>query len=109
MAAAAATTKEVILELGGKSPALVLPDADAELAVRGTLFSSMMHAGQACVSTTSMLPPERRYDGFLALLEARPSVLVLGPAEDFSPGLGPVLLDATRGRTHKNGKPTTEP
>ncbi|HEY9564492.1 MAG TPA: aldehyde dehydrogenase family protein [Nocardioides sp.] len=101
MAAAAATTKEVILELGGKSPALVLPDADAELAVRGTLFSSMMHAGQACVSTTRMLVPESRYDEFLALLEERASVLVLGPAEEFTTDVGPVISEASRVRIEK--------
>jgi len=50
---------------------LVLPDADLELAVRGTVFSSMMHAGQACVATTRMLVPDSRYDEALELLEAR--------------------------------------
>src|SRR3546814_16171657 len=99
MAAAAATTKEVILELGGKSPALVLPDADAELAVRGTLFSSMMHADQACVSTTRMLVPESRYDEFIALLEDRASVLVLGPAAEFTPDVVPLFSEAAPVRT----------
>jgi len=101
MAAAAATAKEVILELGGKSPALVLPDADLELAVRGTLFSSMMHAGQACVATTRMLVPESRYDEALELLEARASVLKVGPADDFVTDVGPVISDAARVRVEK--------
>jgi betaine-aldehyde dehydrogenase len=101
MAAAAATAKDVILELGGKSPALVLPDADAELAVRGTLFSSMMHAGQACVATTRMLVPDARYKEFLDLLEQRASVLRVGPAAEFTTDVGPVISDAARARIEK--------
>jgi len=72
MAAAAATAKDVVMELGGKSPAVVLPDADAELACRGTLFSSMMHSGQACVATTRMLVPQSRYAEFCEVLEGLP-------------------------------------
>jgi len=101
MASAAATAKEVVLELGGKSPALILPDADAELAVRGTIFSSMMHAGQACVATTRMLVPDSRYDEFLELLEARASVLNVGPADDFLTDIGPVISDAARIKVEK--------
>lgn len=96
MAAASATAKEVIMELGGKSPALVLPDADAELAVRGTIFSSMMHAGQACVATTRMLVPDSRYDEFCDLLRERVSALCVGPASEFTTDVGPVISDAAR-------------
>ncbi|GAB4009098.1 aldehyde dehydrogenase family protein [Nocardioides ultimimeridianus] len=101
MASAAATAKEVVLELGGKSPALILPDADAELAVRGTLFSSLMHAGQACVATTRMLVPSSRYAEFCALLEARASVLQLGPAQEFTTDVGPVISAAARAKVEK--------
>jgi betaine-aldehyde dehydrogenase len=101
MAAAAATAKDVVLELGGKSPALVLPDADAELAVRGTLFSSMMHAGQACVATTRMLVPDARYDEFTDLLQKRASVLRVGPAAEFTTDVGPVISEAARTRVEK--------
>ncbi|KAA1394230.1 aldehyde dehydrogenase family protein [Aeromicrobium ginsengisoli] len=101
MASAAATAKEVVLELGGKSPAVVLPDADAELAVRGTIFSSMMHAGQACVATTRMIVPDARYGEFLELLQARASVLTVGPAADFLTDVGPVISEAARAKVEK--------
>lgn len=101
MASAAATAKEVILELGGKSPAVVLPDADAELAVRGVLFSSMMHAGQACVATTRMLVPDSRYDEFCDLLQQRASVLQVGPADQYSTDVGPVISEAARIKVEK--------
>ncbi|WP_110208461.1 aldehyde dehydrogenase family protein [Nocardioides daejeonensis] len=101
MAAAAATAKEVIMELGGKSPALVLPDADLETTVRGTLFSSMMHAGQACVATTRMLVPDSRYDEFVGLLEERGKVINVAPAADFGADIGPVISAAARERVEK--------
>ncbi|MGQ0845731.1 MAG: aldehyde dehydrogenase family protein [Sporichthyaceae bacterium] len=99
--AAAGTAKEVLLELGGKSPAVVLPDADAELAVRGTLFSAMMQSGQACVATTRMLVPDSRYEEFCELLEARASVLVLGPAQDLLTDVGPVVSARQREKVEK--------
>jgi aldehyde dehydrogenase (NAD+) len=101
MAAAARTAKEVVLELGGKSPALVLPDADIELAVRGTLFSSMMHAGQACVATTRMLVPDALYDDVVEVLRARASAIVVGPADDFASDIGPVISAAARVKVEK--------
>lgn len=101
MASAARTAKEVVLELGGKSPALVLPDADLELAVRGTLFSSLMHAGQACVATTRMLVPDSRYDETVELLRERASAVVVGPAEDFGSDIGPVISAAARVKVEK--------
>lgn len=101
LAAAAGTAKDVLLELGGKSPAIVLPDADAELAVRGTLFSSMMNAGQACVATTRMLVPDSRYDEFCERLEARAGELVLGPAHDPVTDVGPVISARQREKVEK--------
>jgi betaine-aldehyde dehydrogenase len=101
MAAAAGTAKEVVLELGGKSPALVLPDADAELTVRGTLFSSMMHAGQACVATTRMLVPAARYDEFCELLTERAGAMLLGPADDPLTDVGPVVSSTQREKVEK--------
>lgn len=101
MRAAADTAKEVILELGGKSPAVVLPDADLELAVRGTLFSSMMHSGQACVATTRMLVPDSRYEEACELLAARAGEMVLGPAQDPLTDVGPVISARQREKVEK--------
>jgi betaine-aldehyde dehydrogenase len=101
MSAAADTAKDVVMEMGGKSPAVVLPDADAELAVRGTLFSSMMHGGQACVATTRMLVPEARYEEFCDLLRRRASELVVGPAEELTTDVGPVISGLQRDKVEK--------
>ncbi|WP_226360332.1 aldehyde dehydrogenase [Pseudonocardia sp. ICBG1142] len=101
MASAAATAKEVLLELGGKSPAVVLSDAPAELAVRGTLFSSMMHSGQACVATSRMLVPDSRYDEFLDLLATRAGQLTVGAATEPTSDVGPVISAAQRDKIEK--------
>ena len=62
MAAAAPTLKKVFLELGGKSAAIVLDDADLAAAVGTAAFSVCMHAGQGCALTTRLLVPRERYD-----------------------------------------------
>ena len=66
MAAAAPTLKKVFLELGGKSAAIVLDDADLAGAVGTAAFSVCMHAGQGCAITTRLLVPRERYDEAVA-------------------------------------------
>ncbi|MBM5811533.1 MAG: aldehyde dehydrogenase family protein [Gammaproteobacteria bacterium] len=58
---AAATIKRVALELGGKSAAIVLDDADLAAAVRGTLATCCVNCGQTCSAHTRLLVPEARY------------------------------------------------
>jgi acyl-CoA reductase-like NAD-dependent aldehyde dehydrogenase len=93
MAAAAPTVKRLTLELGGKSPSLLLPDGDLELAVRATLFASFMHAGQACVATTRFLVPSARYAEALDILRERTEALIVGVAEDFGTDVGPLISE----------------
>jgi acyl-CoA reductase-like NAD-dependent aldehyde dehydrogenase len=59
---AAAGVKRVALELGGKSPSVILDDADLEEAVKGTVKSCFLNSGQTCSAWTRMLVPEDRYD-----------------------------------------------
>src|SRR5699024_1685282 len=62
MAEAAETVKKVSLELGGKSAAIVLDDADLAAAVGSAAFSVALHAGQGCALTTRLVVPRERYD-----------------------------------------------
>lgn len=55
MQQAASTIKKVTLELGGKSPSILLDDADLDLAIDGSLWATFMHNGQACESGTRLL------------------------------------------------------
>jgi alpha-ketoglutaric semialdehyde dehydrogenase len=54
------------LELGGKNPLVVMPDADLDLAVEGALFSGFGTAGQRCTSLGTVIVHERVHDEFLA-------------------------------------------
>jgi len=60
----------VTLKLGGKSAAVVLPDADLSTTVAGIVPAAWMNNGQACVAQTRILVPRSRYDEFAEALEA---------------------------------------
>ncbi|WP_261560928.1 aldehyde dehydrogenase family protein, partial [Frankia tisae] len=62
MAAAAPTLKRLTLELGGKSPAIILDDADLMAAMPMLAGSICYHAGQGCTNLTRVLVPRSRLD-----------------------------------------------
>lgn len=75
---AASTIKRVALELGGKSPSVVLDDADLKRAVRGTVASCFLNSGQSCNALTRLLVPRE--------MLAEAEVLATQAAERFLPG-----------------------
>src|SRR5262250_628213 len=78
------------LELGGKNPMVVTPDADLELAVEGALFSGFGTAGQRCTSLGTVIVHESVHDEFLARFGAAVSAAAVGdPAQDVV--YGPML------------------
>ena len=98
MAAAAPTLKKVFLELGGKSAAIVLDDAELSSAVGATAFAVSIHAGQGCALTTRLLVPRERYDE--AVQAAADIMAMLGAKDPVDPGTvcGPVISPAQRDR-----------
>ncbi|HEX6858677.1 MAG TPA: aldehyde dehydrogenase family protein [Caulobacteraceae bacterium] len=64
---AAPTVKRVHQELGGKSPNIILEDADFKSAVAGGVRSVMMNSGQSCNAPTRMLVPQKRMDEVIAI------------------------------------------
>ncbi len=76
------------LELGGKNPMIVLPDADIDAAVDGAVRGAFVGAGQVCVSIERLYLPEVMHDEFTAKLVARTRALRMGPALDYSVDLG---------------------
>ncbi|WP_026401492.1 aldehyde dehydrogenase [Actinomadura rifamycini] len=97
-AAAAPTLKRVFLELGGKSAAIVLDDADLASAVGTTAFAASVHAGQGCAITTRLLVPRDRYDEAVEIAAA--TMGSLGAKDPLDPGTicGPVISAAQRDR-----------
>ena len=93
--------RPVTLELGGKSAAIVLDDADIEATAAGLVPASLMNNGQACVAQTRVLVPRSRYAEVTeALIEAVAAVKV-GDPFDPATGIGPLV--AQRQRTRVEG------
>ena len=83
--------KRVILELGGKDPLVVLPDADLEAAASFATRNCFRNAGQVCVSTERILVPEERADEFERLLVAKAAGLTQGDPLAEGVNLGPMV------------------
>jgi aldehyde dehydrogenase (NAD+) len=88
---AAATVKRTLLELGGKSAAVVLPDADLEQAIGWTGGGICSHAGQGCALSSRLLLPRSQYEAGLAIAEAVMSAIPAGDPSDSSTLTGPVI------------------
>jgi len=87
----AATMKRVTLELGGKSPNILLDDADLDQAIPTALAIAFMNSGQACVAGTRLLVPRTRLDevkrAILATIRAFPA----GDPADPKTAVGPMV------------------
>jgi aldehyde dehydrogenase (NAD+) len=79
------------LELGGKNPLVVMPDADLDLAAEGALFSGFGTAGQRCTSLGVAIVHDEVYDAFLSRFLARVESAVIGDPTDASVLYGPML------------------
>jgi aldehyde dehydrogenase (NAD+) len=87
----AATMKRVTLELGGKSPTILLDDAVLDKAIPAALILAFMNSGQACAAGTRLLVPKSRLDAVKrAIVDAMPSFAVGAPA-DPKTGVGPMV------------------
>ena len=94
MRQAAGTIKKVTLELGGKSPSIVLDDADLDVTIDGCLWATFMHNGQACESGTRLFVPAIIYDSFMERLLDRASRIRVGLPADGETDLGPLISAA---------------
>lgn len=96
-ASAAATLKHTLLELGGKSALLALPDADVPSLVAAALRFVTL-AGQGCGLLTRILVPESRHDDVVRSLVSAVERVKVGPAWDPDALMGPVISAAARDR-----------
>ncbi|MFH8256320.1 aldehyde dehydrogenase [Streptomyces roseolus] len=91
MEVASRNLTRVTLELGGKSAAVILPDADVATAVAGIVPAAWMNNGQACVAQTRILAPRSRYEEYAEAFSAAASALVVGDPLDPATQLGPLV------------------
>lgn len=78
-------------ELGGKSPTIVLPDADVELAVKGVAYGIFSSAGQACIAGSRLFIHSSLYDQFLAHLVEVTEKLRVGHPEQADVHMGSLI------------------
>lgn len=90
-AACAADLKRVSLELGGKSAAIVLDDADPAAVAAAIRSASLSNCGQICNALTRILLPANRNDEFVAALAAEMESLRIGDPADPATQLGPLV------------------
>lgn len=96
MAAASGTLKKVFLELGGKSAAIVLDDADFSTAALFSAFSMVTHAGQGCALTSRLLVPRKHKDEIVELVKNNFGLVRLGDPADPSTYMGPLISEKQR-------------
>lgn len=90
--------KRVSLELGGKSAAIVLDDADPATVAAGVKVAGFMNSGQACVAQTRILVPEARYDDYVDALAAMVSSVPTGDPSDPTTEIGPMVAQRQQER-----------
>ncbi|MEU0511331.1 aldehyde dehydrogenase family protein [Amycolatopsis sp. NPDC006125] len=87
----AGNLKRVSLELGGKAPAVVLPDADLPAAVQGCLQGALLNSGQVCAAYTRFYVHSSLVDEFGDRLARAAEKMVIGPGLDPTTQLGPLV------------------
>ncbi|MGH3636254.1 MAG: aldehyde dehydrogenase, partial [Mycobacterium sp.] len=90
--------KRVSLELGGKSAAIILDDADIDKTVAGLKTAGLMNNGQACVAQTRILVSERRRDDVVDALADMMAGLQVGDPSDEATDIGPLVAQRQQHR-----------
>lgn len=90
--------RPVSLELGGKSAAIILEDADLDVVIPGMNFASLANNGQTCAACTRILAPRSRYGEVVEAVANMASSLVLGDSLDANTQVGPLASAVHRER-----------
>jgi acyl-CoA reductase-like NAD-dependent aldehyde dehydrogenase len=96
MAAAASNLTPVLLELGGKDPAVVCRDADLDRAARGIVWGAFLNAGQTCASVERVYVERPVADAFIARVVAETKKLRQGDPREAEVDVGPLTMERQR-------------
>jgi phenylacetaldehyde dehydrogenase len=91
--AAAGNLKRVSLELGGKSPAIVFPDADLDRAIAGTAEAIFYNQGQCCTAGSRLFAHASVYDAIVEGMVGQAGKIKIGHGLDSSVNLGPLVSE----------------
>jgi len=83
--------KRVVLEMGGKSPVIVLKDADLDYAVDTACFGIFIHQGQICMAGSRIIVEAPVYDEFLKRFAAKAAKMTVGNPRDPHTVIGPLI------------------
>ncbi|MFD1348491.1 aldehyde dehydrogenase family protein [Oceanobacillus caeni] len=100
MARASSTLKRVTLELGGKSPNFIFPDADIEAAANGSVYGIFDNTGQSCEARSRLFIHEKIYDEFLEKFLEKTNKLVLGDPFSKETHVGAVISQSQLDTIH---------
>ncbi|MBZ4187712.1 aldehyde dehydrogenase family protein [Niabella beijingensis] len=89
--AAVDTMKRVTLELGGKSPNIILDDAILEQAIPTAVFGAYMNSGQACIAPTRLLVPESQLEKVNEIARVTAEQVVVGLPQNENTNVGPMV------------------
>ncbi len=92
--------KRVSLEMGGKNPVIVMPDADVDLAVEGIAWGAFGTAGQRCTATSRVIAVGDVAERLVAQLVERARRLKIGDPADATVDIGPLVSERQRTRVH---------
>lgn len=90
--------RRISLELGGKSAAIVLPDADVDETVGALRYRSFPNNGQVCVAQSRILVHRDKHDGFVEALADNVATMTIGDPADPDTFLGPLVAERQRQR-----------
>jgi betaine-aldehyde dehydrogenase len=93
--------KRCSLELGGKSAAIILEDADLETVTNGLKMASLMNNGQACVAQTRILASRSRYDEVVDAIGSMVGSMTVGDPNDMATEIGPLVAERQQERVEK--------
>ena len=96
--AASGNLKKVTVELGGKSPAIVLDDADLDKAIPGVTSGIFFNQGQVCCAGSRLYVAKRHFDRVVEGVAERAKAMKLGPGLDSSAEIGPLVSSVQRER-----------
>jgi betaine-aldehyde dehydrogenase len=90
--------KRFALELGGKSAAIILEDADLEAVIPKLAPATMRNSGQTCTNQTRVLAPRRSYDAVVEALATAIRAFPIGDPSDPETAVGPLISETQRER-----------
>ena len=93
---AAKGVRDISLELGGKNAGIVFADCDLDKAIEGTMRSAFANCGQVCLGTERVYVERSIFDEFVSRLKAEAETLVIGPPDDATANLGPLISQKQR-------------